>query len=65
MGNLIKEDLDVPCDYQYLVVFLKQVPESASLKYHIGWVSSLFVFPDGLKKTKKKIKTNQPKNPST
>lgn len=36
MGNLIKEDLDVPCDYQYLVVFLKQVPESASLKYHIG-----------------------------
>lgn len=52
--------LSFPHDYQHLIVFL-QVPKSASLKNHLPWVSSFFVFADDFNKPKKKTKPNQTK----
>lgn len=58
--------LSFPFDYQYLVAFFKEVPKSASLKQRLPWVSSLFVFTNGLKKPKEKTEAIQAiKNPLT
>lgn len=51
--------LSFPFDYLYLVALFKKVPKSPSLKHHLPWVSSLFVFTNGLKKPKEKTKTIQ------